>query len=126
MPFLPESWFAEMCIRDRERSGDHITNIAEEIVFFIDAKVLKHSGRTDEHYADCLLYTSVRAFQANFLSGSHAEIFLRSIFHEVVALHPKFAAEFDDVVAFFGMLGVVDGFHLFHLPLSLIHISFSA
>lgn len=33
-----------------ERSGDHITNIAEEIVFFIDAKVLKHSGQTDEHY----------------------------------------------------------------------------
>lgn len=38
--------------RKLERSGDHITNIAEEIVFFIDAKVLKHSGRTDEHYPD--------------------------------------------------------------------------
>ena len=38
--------------RKLERSGDHITNIAEEIVFFIDAKVLKHSGRTDEHYTD--------------------------------------------------------------------------
>lgn len=36
--------------RKLERSGDHITNIAEEIVFFVDAKVLKHSGRTDEHY----------------------------------------------------------------------------
>lgn len=36
--------------RKLERSGDHITNIAEEIVFFIDAKVLKHSGRTDERY----------------------------------------------------------------------------
>lgn len=36
--------------RKLERSGDHITNIAEEIVFFIDAKVLKHSGRTDEGY----------------------------------------------------------------------------
>lgn len=34
--------------RKLERSGDHITNIAEEIVFFIDAKVLKHSGRSDE------------------------------------------------------------------------------
>lgn len=34
--------------RKLERSGDHITNIAEEIVFFIDAKVLKHSGRTEE------------------------------------------------------------------------------
>lgn len=36
--------------RKLERSGDHITNIAEEIVFFIDAKVLKHSGKTDENY----------------------------------------------------------------------------
>ena len=38
--------------RKLERSGDHITNIAEEIVFFIDAKVLKHSGKTDEHYQE--------------------------------------------------------------------------
>ena len=36
--------------RKLERSGDHITNIAEEIVFFIDAKVLKHSGKVDENY----------------------------------------------------------------------------
>ncbi len=36
--------------RKLERSGDHITNIAEEIVFFIDAKVLKHRGKTDEDY----------------------------------------------------------------------------
>lgn len=36
--------------RKLERSGDHITNIAEEIVFFIDAKVLKHSGKIEEHY----------------------------------------------------------------------------
>lgn len=34
--------------RKLERSGDHITNIAEEIVFFVDAKVLKHSGHVDE------------------------------------------------------------------------------
>jgi len=36
--------------RKLERAGDHITNIAEEIVFFIDAKVLKHSGKTEEGY----------------------------------------------------------------------------
>ena len=37
-------------LRKLERSGDHITNIAEEIVFFIDAKVLKYSGRVYEGY----------------------------------------------------------------------------
>lgn len=36
--------------RKLERSGDHITNIAEEIVFFVDAKVLKHQDKVDEHY----------------------------------------------------------------------------
>jgi phosphate transport system protein len=33
--------------RKLERSGDHITNIAEEIIFFIDAKVLKHKDNTE-------------------------------------------------------------------------------
>ena len=53
----PES--ARFCLdlvsvfRKLERSGDHITNIAEEIAFFIDAKVLKHSGRTEEGYPKC-------------------------------------------------------------------------
>ena len=37
-------------IRKLERAGDHITNIAEEIVFFIDAKVLKHRDKVDEHF----------------------------------------------------------------------------
>lgn len=31
--------------RKLERTGDHLTNVAEEIVFFIDAKVLKHVGK---------------------------------------------------------------------------------
>ncbi|WP_321424021.1 phosphate signaling complex protein PhoU [uncultured Bacteroides sp.] len=36
--------------RKLERSGDHINNLAEEIVFYIDAKVLKHQGKIDEGY----------------------------------------------------------------------------
>lgn len=32
-------------IRKLERFGDHCTNIAEEIIFYVDAKVLKHKGK---------------------------------------------------------------------------------
>ena len=32
-------------IRRLERIGDHITNIAEEIIFYLEAKVLKHKGK---------------------------------------------------------------------------------
>ncbi len=31
--------------RKMERMGDHCSNIAEEIFFYIDAKILKHSGK---------------------------------------------------------------------------------
>ncbi|MEN9447359.1 MAG: Phosphate transport system protein phoU [Bacteroidota bacterium] len=33
-----------MLIRKMERIGDHCSNIVEEIVFFVEAKVLKHKG----------------------------------------------------------------------------------
>lgn len=33
--------------RKLERIGDHSTNMAEEIVFYLDAKVLKHQGKTN-------------------------------------------------------------------------------
>jgi phosphate transport system protein len=31
--------------RKLERTGDHIKNIAEEIIFYIDAKVIRHKGK---------------------------------------------------------------------------------
>lgn len=34
-----------MAIRKMERIGDHCSNIVEEIVFFVEAKVLKHKGK---------------------------------------------------------------------------------
>lgn len=34
--------------RKLERIGDHCTNMAEEIVFYLDAKILKHGGKTSE------------------------------------------------------------------------------
>ena len=32
-------------VRKLERTGDHMTNIAEEIIFYVDAKVLKHADK---------------------------------------------------------------------------------
>ena len=36
-----------LLIRKFERIGDHCSNIMEEIVFYVDAKVLKHGKRTE-------------------------------------------------------------------------------
>lgn len=35
-------------IRKMERFGDHCTNIAEELVFFLEAKILKHGNKVDK------------------------------------------------------------------------------
>ena len=35
-------------IRKLERFGDHCTNIAEEIIFYLEAKVVKHSEKKYE------------------------------------------------------------------------------
>ncbi|MCZ2130200.1 MAG: phosphate signaling complex protein PhoU [Bacteroidia bacterium] len=37
-----------LLVRKMERIGDHNKNIVEEIVFFVEAKVLKHSGKAME------------------------------------------------------------------------------
>lgn len=34
-------------LRNMERIGDHCKNIVEEIVFYLEAKVLKHKGKTE-------------------------------------------------------------------------------
>lgn len=34
-------------IRKLERFGDHCTNIAEELIFYLEAKVLKHMGKSE-------------------------------------------------------------------------------
>ena len=34
-----------LLIRKMERIGDHCSNLVEEIVFYVDAKVLKHTGK---------------------------------------------------------------------------------
>jgi phosphate transport system protein len=40
--------FLAILSRKLERIGDHCNNIVEEIVFYIDAKVLKHAGKHKE------------------------------------------------------------------------------
>lgn len=42
-----------------ERAGDHITNMAEEIVFYIDAEVLKHSS--DDNKTEMALHNKKNA-----------------------------------------------------------------
>lgn len=39
-------------IRKLERVGDHITNIAEEVIFYKEAKVLRHGDKTESKESD--------------------------------------------------------------------------
>ena len=39
---IPQALHLLTIIRKLERAGDHMTNIAEEIIFYVEAKVLKH------------------------------------------------------------------------------------
>lgn len=42
------SLYMASVIRKMERFGDHCTNIAEELIFYMDAKVMKHMGKAEE------------------------------------------------------------------------------
>lgn len=42
---LPEALYMLSIIRKLERVGDQCTNIAEEIIFYVDAKILKHQSK---------------------------------------------------------------------------------
>lgn len=42
---LDQALYVVSIIRKLERVGDHVKNIAEEIIFYLEAMVLKHSGK---------------------------------------------------------------------------------
>ena len=42
---LDQALYAFSIIRKLERVGDHSKNIAEEIIFYLEAKVLKHANK---------------------------------------------------------------------------------
>lgn len=43
-----DALYLQTIIRKLERFGDHCTNIAEEIIFFLDAKVVKHAMKEEK------------------------------------------------------------------------------
>ena len=49
---IPQAINLLSIIRKIERVGDHITNIAEEIIFFKEAQVLKHGNKGGDNTAD--------------------------------------------------------------------------
>jgi phosphate transport system protein len=46
-----EAMYVLSIIRKLERVGDHAMNIAEEIIFYVEAKILKHAGKEKKEEA---------------------------------------------------------------------------
>ena len=73
-----------------------------------------------------LVFLAARTFydigvlQTNFLSRCHPEIFLGSVFHEVLTFHPQLTAELDRMAAGFRIFRVVDGFQLLDLSFRIV------
>ena len=65
-------------------------------------------------------FHDISIFETYFLPRCHAEIFLGSVFHEVFALHPQFAAELDQVTSCFRIFRVVDCFQFFNLSFRIV------
>ncbi len=55
---IPQALNLLSVVRKLERVGDHITNIAEEVIFFLEARVLKHGNKGGDNTADHNLSTS--------------------------------------------------------------------
>ncbi|HSN61482.1 MAG TPA: phosphate signaling complex protein PhoU [Ferruginibacter sp.] len=52
---IPQAIELLSIMRKLERVGDHITNIAEEVIFFKEAQVLKHGNKGGDNSADFVL-----------------------------------------------------------------------
>ena len=52
---IPQAIELLSIVRKLERVGDHITNIAEEVIFFKEAQVLKHGNKGGDNTADFIL-----------------------------------------------------------------------
>jgi phosphate transport system protein len=55
--YIPQAINLLSIVRKLERVGDHVTNIAEEIIFFKEAEVLKHGNKggdstSDHHFSE--------------------------------------------------------------------------
>jgi len=77
------------------------------------------------HISICILLTAgalykISAHQADFISGEHAEIFLRRLFHKVLSLNIKLTAKGNLTAAKLRIFQIVRHIQLFHLTLRII------